>query len=87
MEACARPGPLAIFGGAVKSMAQAAFDAELPAALAADVTAGNNNWETAYCLAGNDAHISKNMLKAALDLVVANFPPRKSLARVKQSMC
>ena len=69
-------------------MAQAAFEAGVPAALAADVTAGNNDWETAYHLAGNDARISKNMLKAALDLVAANFlvPPRKSLARVKRSM-
>ena len=54
--------------------------------LAADVTAGNNNWERAYCLAGNDAHIHEDMLKTALDLVVANFPPCKSLARVKRSM-
>ena len=58
MEACMRPGPLTIFGGAVESMAQAAFDAGLPAALAANVTAGNNDWERAYRLAGNDAHVN-----------------------------
>ena len=86
MEACVRPGPLAIFGGRVESMAQAAFDAGPPATLAADVTAGNNDWERAYRLAGNNAHIDKDMLKTALDLVVANFLPHKSLARVKRSM-
>ena len=53
-----RPEPLAIFGGAVESMAQAAFDAGLPAALSANVTAGNNDWERAYRLAGNDAHVN-----------------------------
>ena len=81
-----RPEPLAIFGGAVESMAQAAFDVGLPAALAADVTAGNNDRETACRLAGNAAHITKDTLKTVLDLVVANFPPRKSLTQVKRSM-
>ena len=35
---------------------------------------------------GNNAHVTADTLATALNVVVANFPPCKSLARVKRSM-
>ena len=77
---CMRPGPLAIFGGAVEPMTQAAFDNGPEAELAADAAAGNNKRERAHRPAGNAAHVTEDTLKTALHVVVANFLPRKSLA-------
>ena len=86
MEACMRAGPKAVFEGAINAQAKVAFLTALKAAKATDQTAGNTTASDAVEANGQDHYIENAMLDVALQMTIANYLPRKVLARVKRSM-
>ena len=86
MEACMRAGPKAVFEGAISAQAKIAYLTALNAAQVADQGAGNTNASDAVKANGQDHYITNDMLNQALQMTIANYLPRKVLARVKRSM-
>ena len=86
MEACVRAGPKAVFEGAIKAQAKVAYLTALKAARAIDAAAGDTVASDAIVAQGQDHCIKDAMLDTALEMTIANYLPRKVLARVKRSM-
>ncbi len=98
MTACMRSGPLAAFNGAVNACARVAYNTALAAAVETDrtatATARAANPRAAAVTADQDAVRARGVdhcvddahLDQALQLVVANYLPKKVLARVKREI-
>ena len=86
MEACMRAGPMAVFRGAIAALARVAYNNALTTALAADQAAGNTTASDAVRANGEAFYLVNDMLDRGMQMVLANYLPRKVLARVKRSM-